>query len=186
MAFLSEFEDEDAIELERLPMGVYFERAPIERVYLWIEYQRTGDGSLISHVSGFGWKKATPDDPFALREHGDAIRILVDELKRRTTPGNCAALELYGFVDGKSEKQVAARLGKMRADALFDKNWKALPADNKKRVVTKNHTWGENGAISDLWPSDSPENRMLNRYVRVGISPVSCDSAPAPVRSNRR
>ena len=180
MAFLSEFEEEDAFELERLPMGPYYD---------WFEYWEPADGFFIGPVSGFGWHKATPDDPYALRDHSTAVRILVDQLKKRTTPGNCVSLELYGFVDKQSEgrnERVAARLAKLRADALFDKIWKALPADNKKRVVTTNHTWGESGGISDLWPSDSPERRQLNRYVRVGISSMTCPLAPAPGRQKRR
>lgn len=177
MAILSEFEEEDALELETLPMGP---------VYDFFEYWQPNNDSFIGRMSGFEWHKATPEWPWAWRDHGHAVKILVDELKKRTTPGNCAVLELYGFVDEASEKRVAEKLAKMRADALFSKIWQALPADNKKRVVYPTHIRGENGGISDLWPSDSPEHRQLNRYVRVGISSVSCPPAPAPGRPKRR
>jgi len=187
MAFASEFELEDELELELLES----EDCPVSATPAkWdkpslLECRKSPAplGTAFGmRVSGFDWKKATP--PPAVHDpgrpvaqlHRDAISQIINEIQRMTTATNCVALEVRGYADPLSELDIAKDISAQRAEAfsgqLWDRILARLPKDNQIRIKRK--IWRGMGAASPIWTVNTPRNRHLNRRVLVLVGPVSC------------
>jgi len=208
MAFASEFEFEDELELESLEECKMIDppSAKWDSPSLWVSpslLQCRGASvplgtAFLMRVSGFDWRRVTPPpearDPGrpVLQLHRNAVTRIVNEIRRRTTDGNCVALRVQGYADPIGESDIAKDISAQRAQAFSEQLWERivaqLPKDSLDQIKQK--MWEGKGAALRIWFTDTPAHRHLNRRVLVGVWPVNCGmtlpGASAKVRRRGR
>lgn len=147
MAFASEFEFEDELELKlvdfegvkarpkraptRTPTRPPAEDKPNPNCYLlcdhpndpleFLTYPARGEPSDLSfhaRVSWFASKKDTPENAAAADLHRQAATRIASEIMARTKWGGCVSLFVRGLADPKSESDDAEAISKSRAVAF--------------------------------------------------------------------
>lgn len=181
MAFASEFELEDELELELLDLKEAPEMENLDGPSLW--ESKALPGGFMARISGFDWTVATPPparhDPGrpVLQIHRSGVKQIVDAIKARTTFGNCVTLTVAGFTDpGGESAAVLAQppfntnpkdLSQKRADSIFNQIM-ADPrlSDAEKGRIKQTKSDGL-GNFSPIHPSNTHRQRALNRRVEV-------------------
>lgn len=182
MAFASEFELEDELELELLDLKEAPEMEDLNGPSLW--ESKALPGGFMARISGFDWRVATPPparhDPGrpVLQIHRSGVKQIVDAIKAKTTAGKCVKLTVAGFVDpgGESASALAAvgatadSLSQQRADSIRGQIMAQLFGEElqiKQESVKM-------GATSPIWPSNTHRHRALNRRVEVLVRETPC------------
>jgi len=184
MAFASEFEYEDDLELLEYELE-HPESEEWKKTDDLTDFKSNPDGSFAARVSGFHYLEAAPerDEKYdAPRQHVAAVRRIGNEIMKRTPRGKCVRVVVEGYADPYSESKKADEISLRRAKGFIRQIVGYLLYDNRERTLSLDpfqlgavHLWtrSHHGRLIPRFPN-TPLIRVQNRRVHVLVVPQDC------------